>query len=86
MQSFAELYDRLDATRANISTLRESKSRLDLNKMWRNALAVWRKVDQEAVVCRKLGHDTPKMAELMQLLEETLDQIDSNVTFAALLI
>jgi hypothetical protein len=53
--------------------------------MWTNAALLNKQISQEQVTCRRLGKDTVQLKELNTKLGESLDQLESYLTFASLL-
>jgi hypothetical protein len=75
---------RLDQAFFNIIMLKPELQR-DLRRMWTNAALLNKQISQEQVTCRRLGKDTVQLKELNTKLGESLDQLESYLTFASLL-
>jgi len=75
---------RLDQAFFSIIALKPELRR-DLRRMWDHAANLNKQISQEQVNCRRLGKDTVQLKELETKLGESLDQIESYLTFASLL-
>jgi len=57
----------------------------DLRQMWHNCKHIQDEISREAVICRRLKKDTPKMLDLKQELENTVNNLEQYLVFATLL-
>ncbi len=84
MESDSTLKQRLDAIFFQIVELRVDM-REDMRRLWRPARALWDKLDQELVECRRNNKPTSKYTEIETDLRTRLDLMEQYITFATLL-
>ena len=80
-----DYHKRIDNAYTQIGAVKSKVARKDLLVMLRATEAVYTKLDQESVECRRLKKETPKYRELLQNFEEVLAHLEKHITFASLL-
>lgn len=58
--------------------------REDLRRMWRHTRELWMQMDIELVNCRRVNKQTPKYSELERECVQTLDTLESYITWGHL--
>lgn len=58
--------------------------REDLRRMWRHTRDLWNKMDIELVNCRRASKHTPKYLELERECVQTLETLESYITWGHL--
>jgi len=80
-----DLIERVGRAEQNIGSLKDKRARLDLLKMIKNVDHELNELSKEAVECRRLKKETLKYKEIEQRATKMLEDIESYITFAALL-
>jgi len=84
MESNSTLKHRLDTIFFQIIEI-PPNMREDMRRLWRPARALWDKLDQELVECRRNNKPTSKYTEIETDLRTRLDLMEQYITFATLL-
>jgi hypothetical protein len=85
MEHNSELKHRLDTAFFRIIELAQGEQRRDLQHMWRHARNMFDLMDQELVQCRRNRKYTTQYKEFETQVLESLETIESYITFATLL-
>jgi hypothetical protein len=85
MEHNSELKHRLDSAFFRIIELARGEQRRDLQHMWRHARNMFDLMDQELVQCRRTQKYSIRYKEFETQIIESLDTIESYITFATLL-
>jgi Zn ribbon nucleic-acid-binding protein len=78
------LKKRLDSVFFQIINL-PPNMREDMRRMWRPARELWNNLERELVECRRIGKTTAKYQTIEKDLNERLEIMEQNITFATLL-
>ena len=68
-----------------VSNTKDMRARSDLFKMYKNCKKIYTDLSKEAVECRRLKRKTVKYTELEQKLNESIQEFEQWISFAALL-
>ena len=70
---------------AIVSSTKDMRARSDLYKMYQNCKKIYIELDKETVECRRLKRNTLRYTELEQKLNESTQEFEQWITYAALL-
>jgi translation initiation factor 2B subunit (eIF-2B alpha/beta/delta family) len=68
-----------------VSSTKDMRARSDLMKMYQNCKKIYLELDKESVECRRLKRNTIRFTELEQKLNESINEFEQWISYAALL-